>query len=64
MAQLTFPYFVLSAGVAYMMAASAHLNWRIPIAALPVMFGMFLSYRLYFRATAPKPMAFATSAGH
>jgi hypothetical protein len=66
LAQLTFPYFVLSAGVAYMMAASAHLNWRIPVAVLPVMFGVFLSYRLYFRMAAPdgKPMAFAASAGH
>jgi hypothetical protein len=66
MAQLIFPYFVLSAGVAYMMAASAHFNWRIPVAALPVMFGVFLSYRLYFRMAAPerKPLAFAASAGH
>jgi hypothetical protein len=66
MALLMFPYFVLSAGVAFMMGASAHLRWQVPITVLPVMFGVFLSYQLYFRmaATEEKPLALSAGAGH
>ena len=66
MAQLTFPYFVLSAGVASIsLSASNHVGWQIPLVALPVMFGAFRSYQVYFRteATAAKPLTMAASAG-
>ena len=65
MALLTFPYFVLSAGVAFMMAAGGRAGWQIPFAVLPLMFGVFLSYRLYFRTAAPdeKTLVLAASSG-
>lgn len=66
MALLLLPYFVLSAGVSFMFGAGAHLRWQVPVAALPVMFGVFLSYQLYFRmaATEEKPLALSAGAGH
>lgn len=65
-AQLTFPYFVLSAGVASIcMSASNQVGWQIPLVALPVMFGVFRSYQMYFRtdANAAKPLSMAASSG-
>ena len=67
MARLTFPYFVLSAGVAAMMtSASRQVGWQIPLGALPVMFGVFCSYQTYFlTAIAPeKSAAMSASAAH
>jgi MASE9 protein len=47
---LSFPYYVLSAGVTSIVAtASAHLGWQIPLLTLPVMYGVYHSFRLYFR---------------
>jgi len=73
MAQLTFPYFVLSAGVASMaMAASNQIAWQIPLVVLPVMFGVFHSYQMYLPSeeareipgeTAPTPLSKAACAG-
>jgi len=67
MVQLTFPYFVLSAGVASIsMTASDHAGWQAPLVALPVMFGVFRSYQLYFRTatvTVEEPRTMAASAG-
>ena len=66
MAQLTFPYFVLSAGVTSIsMSASNHVGWQIPLVALPVMFGVFRSYQAYFETEteAANPLAMAASAG-
>ena len=67
MAQLTFPYFVLSAGVASIsLRASNHVGWQIPLVALPVMFGVFRSYQMYFQpeAKAVKPLSMAARAGN
>ena len=66
MAQLTFPYFVLSAGVASIsMAASRQVGWQIPLVALPVMLGVFRSYQMYFRteAATEKPFTLAARFG-
>jgi len=46
---LSFPYYVLSAGVASIVTtASQHWGWQIPLLILPVMYGVYRSYRLYF----------------
>jgi hypothetical protein len=48
MALLTFPYFVLSAGVATMVATGGHyLGWKT-LLLMPIMCGVYLSFRLYF----------------
>lgn len=50
MLELTFSYFVLSAGIAAIAAtATAYVGWRTPLLVLPVMIGTYVSYRRYFR---------------
>lgn len=47
--QLSFPYFVLSAGLTSMVnLASYRFGWEAALLAFPVMFGVYRSYRLYF----------------
>ena|SRR5579862_3382945 len=47
--QLSFPYFVLSAGLTSMVnLVSHHFGWEAALLAFPVMFGVYRSYRLYF----------------
>ena len=49
LAQLSFPYYVISAGMATMVQAmSSHLGWGLALAVFPVMYGIYRSYRLYF----------------
>jgi len=51
LAQLSFPYYVVSAGVTTMVQAmSAHLGWGLALAVFPVMYAIHRSYRLYFNA--------------
>jgi hypothetical protein len=51
-ALLTFPFFVLSAGVVSMAAAAvAVVGWQIPLAMFPVMAMIYLSYKRYFTHT-------------
>jgi hypothetical protein len=61
--QLSFPYFVASAGVAgLVLTATAKIGWQVPLFVLPVMFGIFASYKRYFgssREPAPAPVAVA-----
>lgn len=46
---LSFPYYVLSAGVTSLATAASNLiGWQIPLLVLPVMFGVYQSYGLYF----------------
>jgi len=53
MLELTFCYFVLSAGVAAIAAtATAYVGWLTPLVILPVMIGTYASYRRYFRVSA------------
>jgi hypothetical protein len=65
--QLSFPYFVASAGIAgLVLAASATIGWQVPLFVLPVMFGIFVSYKRYFggakEETAPAPAVAARAA--
>ena len=64
--QLSFPYFVASAAIAgLVLTATAKIGWQVPLFVLPVMFGVFHSYKRYFgsaRETAPAPVAMAARA--
>jgi hypothetical protein len=57
--QMSFPYYVLSAGLTSMTnLVSHHFGWHAALVALPVMFGIHHSYRLYFaRAAEAQPIA-------
>jgi len=56
LAHLSFPYFVVSAGVGSMVqTVSAHMGWGLALAVFPVMYGIHRSYRLYFSAMAETP---------
>jgi hypothetical protein len=51
-AQLSFPYFVVSAGMTSMVnTVSHHLGWQLALAMFPVMYGIHRSYRVYFEKT-------------
>jgi hypothetical protein len=70
LAQLSFPYYVVSAGVTSMMQSVGHrMGWEVALAIFPVMYGIHRSYRLYFSGmiqTSQAPLlarARATSAG-
>jgi len=48
-AQMSFPYFVVSAGVTSMVnAVSHHTGWKLALAIFPVMFCVHRSFQLYF----------------
>ena len=66
--QLSFPYYVLSAGMTSMVnMVSVHWGWQAVLVAFPVMYGVSLSYRLYFGHSAAAlrtpPMAKVAGAG-
>ncbi len=66
--QLSFPYYVLSAGMTSMVnLVSHHIGWQAALVVFPVMYGVHRSYRLYFGRTAEplptKPLARAARAG-
>jgi hypothetical protein len=68
LAHLSFPYYVVSAGVTTMVqAVSSHLGWGLALAAFPVMYGIHRSYKLYFKGMVEAPrlevQARAASAG-
>jgi len=49
LAQLSLPYYVLSAGLASMVqTVSFHLGWELALAVFPLMYGIHRSYQLYF----------------
>jgi len=64
-AQMSFPYYIVSAGVTWMMeSVGQYVGWLAALALLPVMFGIYRSYRLYFaKAVQPATLAMAASAG-
>lgn len=65
-AVLSFPYFVLSAGVAgTAVTAMHHLSWSVPVVALTVMYFVYRSYSRYFRSmvVAQPERAMAAAAG-
>ena len=58
MLQLSFPYLVASAGIAGLtLTLSQEIGWQVPLAVLPIMLGIFQSYRRYFAATATSEAA-------
>ena len=66
-AVLSFPYFVLSAGIgAVGVTALHHLNWSVPAVALGIMYFIYRSYARYFRemvVAGPVQRPFAAAAG-
>jgi hypothetical protein len=65
--QLSFPYYVASAGITSMVTtASCHLGWQIPLLVLPVMYGIYRSHQLYFGGTGTivRGLAFVAAARH
>jgi len=66
-AQMSFPYYVVSAGVTSMLnSAGQHIGWVAALLVLPVMVGIYRSYRLYFARAVEavtRPMARTASAG-
>lgn len=53
MLQLSFPYLVASAGIAGVALTLAQgIGWQVPLAVLPIMVGIFQSYRRYFATAA------------
>jgi hypothetical protein len=53
MLELSFPYLVASAGIAGVtLTVGQEVGWQVPLAVLPIMVGIFHSYRRYFAATA------------
>ena len=64
-AQMTFPYYVLSAGMASMViAARQHVGWPVSLLLFPVMYGTYRSYQGYFgrNATVEAPLELAKAA--
>jgi len=66
--QLSFPYYVLSAGMTSMVnLVSHHLGWQAALVVFPVMYGVHRSYRLYFgraeETPRTTPLARAARAG-
>lgn len=63
--QLSFPYFVLSAAIAALvLAVTKQIGWQMPLLVLPIMFGVFKSYKRYFSSeftTARLPIAKAVA---
>jgi hypothetical protein len=66
LAQLSFPYYVVSAGVTSMVQAmTPHLGWGLALVVFPVMYFIHRSYRLYFHAMveALRPEVLVRAAG-
>lgn len=60
LAHLSFPYYVVSAGVTTMVqAVSSHMGWGLALAVFPVMYGVYRSYGLYFGRMAETPQTAA-----
>ena len=56
LAHLSFPYYVVSAGVSSMVQTlSSHIGWGLALAVFPVMYGIHQSYSLYFGQMAETP---------
>lgn len=65
MAQLSFVYFVASAGIAAtVLTLTIRIGWEVPIAVMPLMLGIYLSYKRLLGAAAgtSEPAAAAMAA--
>jgi hypothetical protein len=61
MSRLSFPYYVASAGIAGVaLTLAIRVGWQVPVAILPVMLGIFYSYKLLF-SSAAQPAAGASA---
>jgi len=47
-AHLSFPYYVAGTGITSMVSKNGSIGWAVPFALLPVMLGIYRSYRTYF----------------
>jgi hypothetical protein len=66
LAHLSFPYYVVSAGVTTMVqAVSSHMGWGLALAVFPIMYAIHRSYRTYFSGMAEtlRPQTLARAAG-
>ncbi len=67
LAQMSFPYYVVSAGVTSMVnSVGHHIGWWATMLVLPVMYAIYRSYRFYFAQAVEavtRPKAMATAAG-
>lgn len=68
LAQLSFPYYVVSAGLtSLVLTAGNHLGWELTLGAFPVMYGIHRSFRRYFagmaQMTTPERFVRVASAG-
>jgi hypothetical protein len=55
--QLSFPYFLASAGIAgVVLTLSGHIGWQAPVAVMPLMLGIFHSYRRLLGAVKAVPL--------
>jgi hypothetical protein len=51
--QLSYPYFLASAGVAGgVLTLASRVGWQVPLGILPLMIGVFYSYRRFFSPSA------------
>jgi hypothetical protein len=58
LAHLSFPYYVLSAGICAMVqTVGARMGWELALAVFPVMYGIHRSYSSYFEKMAEIPRA-------
>jgi hypothetical protein len=65
MLQLSFPYLVASAGIAGLTLTLSHeVGWQVPLALLPIMTGIFQSYRRFFAATSEAASMRVQSTSH
>jgi hypothetical protein len=56
--QLSFPYVVASAGISGLtLLVGQEIGWQAPLVLLPIMLGVYSSYRRYFAATATEAAA-------
>lgn len=67
-AQLSFPYYVLSAGITSMVnVVGHHFGWQTALIVFPAMYTVHRSYRMYFgraeEVVRTKPLARAAAAG-
>jgi hypothetical protein len=60
---MTFPYYVLSMGLGVSASVVGVIaNWWSALALIPILFGVYKCYAVYFRATAQHQHAFAAGA--
>jgi hypothetical protein len=65
MLQLSFPYLVASAGIAGLTLTLSHeVGWQVPLVVLPIMAGIFQSYRRFFAATSEATSMRVQSTSH